>query len=154
MKVSLKIIMNMGLQNSRGFRALKVWMALQQVGRNGYMKMISEDIELSKLLFELAEKHSELEAISQNLSIATLRYLPVVEERNNEAYLNTLNEALLDALQESGEVFLSNAIINDMYCLRGCIVNFRTSKKDIEEIVEIIVREGRIIHKRLCSNNK
>lgn len=146
-----------GLQNSRGFRALKVWMALQQVGRSGYMKMISEDIELSKLLFELAEKHSELEAITQNLSITTLRYIPVVEERNNEtnqAYLNTLNEALLDALQESGKVFLSNAIVNDKYCLRSCIVNFRTSKNDIEEIVEIIVREGRNAHKRLWSNNK
>ena len=141
-----------GLQNSRGFRALKVWMALQQVGRNGYMKMISEDIELSKLLFKLAEKHSELEAMTQNLSITTFRYLPIVEESNNQinqAYLNTLNETLLDALQESGELFLSNAIINDKYCLRGCVVNFRTSKKDIEEIVEIIVREGRNIHKRL-----
>jgi len=141
-----------GLQNSRGFRALKVWLALQQIGRSGYMKMISDDIELSKLLFELAEKHSELEAITQNLSITTLRYIPIVEEGNNEtkqAYLNTLNEALLDALQEGGEVFLSNAIINQKYCLRACIVNFRTSKKDIEEIVEIIVREGRNTHKRL-----
>jgi aromatic-L-amino-acid decarboxylase len=141
-----------GLQNSRGFRALKVWMALQQVGKSGYRKMISEDIELSKLLFELAEKHSELEAISQNLSITTLRYIPLVEENNietNQAYLNSLNEALLDALQEGGEVFLSNAIIDDKYCLRGCIVNFRTSKKDIEEIVEIIVREGRNIHEKL-----
>jgi aromatic-L-amino-acid decarboxylase len=141
-----------GLQNSRGFRALKVWMALQQVGKSGYRKMISEDIELSKLLFELAEKHSELEAISQNLSITTLRYIPLVEENNietNQAYLNSLNETLLDALQEGGEVFLSNAIIDDKYCLRGCIVNFRTSKKDIEEIVEIIVREGRNIHEKL-----
>jgi len=141
-----------GLQNSRGFRALKVWMALQQVGRSGYMKMISEDIELSKLLFELAEKHSELEAMTQNLSITTLRYIPIAEESNtktNQAYLNTLNEALLDALQEGGKVFLSNAIVNDKYCLRGCVVNFRTSKKDIEEIVEIIVREGRNTHKRL-----
>ena len=90
--------------------------------------------------------------MTQNLSITTFRYLPIVEESNNQinqAYLNTLNETLLDALQESGELFLSNAIINDKYCLRGCVVNFRTSKKDIEEIVEIIVREGRNIHKRL-----
>ena len=65
-----------GLQNSRGFRALKVWITLQQVGRNGYIKMIGEDIELSKLLFDLAENHPELEAITQNLSITTLRYVP------------------------------------------------------------------------------
>jgi glutamate/tyrosine decarboxylase-like PLP-dependent enzyme len=141
-----------GLQNSRGFRALKVWLALQQVGRSGYVKMIGEDIELSKLLFELAENHLELEAITQNLSIATFRYVPIDYEENikkNEAYLNTLNEALLDALQKGGEIFLSNAIVNEKYCLRGCIVNFRTSKKDIEEIIEIIVREGKKMHQKL-----
>jgi aromatic-L-amino-acid/L-tryptophan decarboxylase len=141
-----------GFQNSRGFRALKVWLALQQVGRSGYIEMISEDIRLSKLLFELAKKHPELEAVTQNLSIATLRYVPAdysgVDE-NKEAYLNTLNEALLNELQHGGEVFLSNAIVAGKYCLRGCIVNFRTSEKDIEEIIEIIVREGKKMHQKL-----
>ncbi len=141
-----------GLQNSRGFRALKVWLTLQQVGRSGYIKMIDEDIQLSELLFSLAKSHSELEAVTQNLSISTLRYVPPGfghESENNKAYLNRLNEALLNQLQKGGEVFLSNAIVNDKYCLRGCIVNFRTSKKDIEEIIEIIVREGKKMHREL-----
>lgn len=137
-----------GLQNSRGFRALKVWMTLQQVGRKGYVKMINEDIELSKLFFELAMEHPELEAITQNLSITTLRYIPS-DGSLDEKYLNELNETLLNELQNGGKVFLSNAIIKNMYCLRGCIVNFRTSVKDIEEIIEIIIREGRNIHERL-----
>lgn len=140
-----------GFQNSRGFRALKVWLALQQVGRSGYIKMIGEDIQLSKLLFDLAKNHPELEAISQNLSIATLRYIPqgYIDNENKEAYLNTLNEALLDELQQGGEVFLSNAVVSGKYCLRGCIVNFRTSKKDIEEIIETVVREGKKMHHKL-----
>lgn len=141
-----------GFQNSRGFRALKVWAALQQVGRNGYIKMFGEDIGLSKLFFRLADAHSELEAVTQNLSITTLRYVPTdsLDKLNNkDLYLNKLNEALLNNLQQKGEVFLSNAIVKEKYCLRACIVNFRTSKKDIEEIVEIIVREGRKIHKML-----
>ena len=89
-----------GLQNSRGFRALKVWMALQQVGRSGYIEMIREDIEMSKLLFEEARKHPELEAITQNLSITTLRYVPSASRKGakTDAYLNTLNEALLNEL--------------------------------------------------------
>lgn len=137
-----------GFQNSRGFRALKVWMALQQVGKNGYIEMISEDIALSELLFEEAKKHPELEAVTQNLSIATLRYTPIGFTKD-ETYLNTLNEKLLNELQQGGEVFLSNAVVADKYCLRCCIVNFRTSKKDILEIVDIIVREGRKIHEKL-----
>ncbi len=141
-----------GLQNSRNFRALKVWLALQQVGRSGYMKMIGDDIRLSRLLFEKAGNHPELEAVTQNLSITTLRYVPTDlgnEVKNKETYLNTLNEALLNELQQGGEVFLSNALVRDMYCLRGCIVNFRTTESDIEEIIEIIVREGRKLHHKL-----
>ncbi len=142
-----------GLQNSRGFRALKVWLALKQIGRKGYEQMILEDINLSKLFFDLAKKHPELEAITQNLSITTLRYVPtdLINEdfETTENYLNTLNEILLDELQIGGEVFLSNAIVQEKYCLRGCIVNFRTSENDIEEIITIIVREGKKTHHKL-----
>lgn len=146
-----------GLQNSRGFRALKVWLTLQQVGRKGYQKMIGEDIELSKLLFQLAENHIELEAVSQNLSISTFRFIPlkfINDSDDKEEYLNTLNEELLNVLQNGGEVFPSNAIVNGKYCLRTCIVNFRTSEKDIYEIVEIITREGRRTDEKLQSKNE
>lgn len=141
-----------GLQNSRGFRALKVWMTLQHVGREGYIKMFKENIELSKLLYEEVRKHSELEAVTQNLSITTLRYVPSgfrQDGNTNDSYLNQLNEMLLNELQKGGEVFLSNAIVSGKYCLRACIVNFRTSRKDILEIIEIIGREGRKIHEKL-----
>lgn len=140
-----------GFQNSRGFRALKVWLALQQVGRDGYEKMIREDILLSRMMYELADIHPELQAVSQHLSIATFRYVPLdieaIEDR--EGYLNRLNEKLLYELQSKGEVFTSNAVINGWYCLRCCIVNFRTSQKDVEETIEIIIREGRRIHREL-----
>lgn len=144
-----------GLQNSRGFRALKVWLGLQQMGRIGYEKLIREDIHLAELLYTLADEHPNLEAVSQNLSITTLRYVPSgnnPEKIKDESYLNNINEALLHSLQRGGEVFLSNAIINEKYCLRGCIVNFRTSEKDIQEIIEIVVHEGNKIHQGFLSN--
>ena len=53
--------------------ALKFWLILQQTGRNGFIKKIGKDIELSVLLFELAKKHPELEASTQNLSITTFK---------------------------------------------------------------------------------
>jgi len=137
-----------GLQNSRGFRALKVWLTLQQVGRSGYEKLISEDIELAEMLFDLAAKHPEFEAVSQNLSITTFRYVPAGMNQNND-YLNTLNEHLLNDLQSGGDVFLSNAIVKEHYCLRACIVNFRTTKKDIKASIELIARRGQKIHLEL-----
>jgi glutamate/tyrosine decarboxylase-like PLP-dependent enzyme len=141
-----------GFQNSRGFRALKVWMALQQVGKNGYIKMIGDDIALAQLLFEEAKKHPELEAVTQNLSITTFQYVPAAyirQGQESQEYLNRLNETLLNNLQEAGEVFLSNAVVAGKYCLRACIVNFRTSSKDIHEVIEIVVREGRKVHETL-----
>ncbi len=132
-----------GFQNSRGFRALKVWLSLQQVGRSGFEKLLS--IELAEMLFQLALDHPELEAITQNLSITTFRYNPIDSDENEE-YLNALNESILNELQTGGEVFLSNAIVKGRYCLRACVVNFRTSRRDISEIVDIVIRKGREVH--------
>ena len=49
----------------------------------------------------------------------------------------------VESTQQKGEVFLSNAVVHGKFCLRACIVNFRTTEKDIEEVIDIVVREGR-----------
>jgi hypothetical protein len=61
-----------------------------------------------------------LEAVTQSLSITTFRFVPLnySDNENQEAYLNQLNEKLLNKLQHTGEAFLSNALINGKYCLR------------------------------------
>ena len=135
-----------GPQNSRGFRALKVWLSLRQVGREGYERMIADDIRLSERLYATVKRHPELEAFTQALSITTFRYVPERlrgnrTEADNE-YLNTLNTALLDRIQRSGEAFVSNAVIRGQFALRACIVNFRTSEVDVDALPEIVVRLG------------
>jgi glutamate/tyrosine decarboxylase-like PLP-dependent enzyme len=135
-----------GPQNSRGFRALKVWLALQQVGRKGYEQMLNDDIQLAKRLYELATEQPELEVFTQSLSITTFRYVPSnlkSGDEKTEEYLNQLNTELLTRLQNSGEAYVSNAVINGKFCLRACVVNFRTSLEDIEALPEIVLRIGR-----------
>jgi aromatic-L-amino-acid/L-tryptophan decarboxylase len=134
-----------GPENSRSFRALKIWLALNQVGREGYAQMIGEDIRLSERLFELTSAHPELQAFAQGLSIATFRYVPrdlKPGDKEVESYLNLLNNELMTRIQKSGEAFLSNAVVNGTFLLRACIVNFRTSLADIEALPEIIARLG------------
>ena len=143
-----------GPQNSRGFRALKVWLALQHAGASGYRKMIQDDIALAAGLYELAMQDPELEALTHNLSITTFRYVPReirsrVGSQPAEDYLNRLNQHLLEALEKSGEAFASNAVIEGKYALRFCIVNFRTTESDVAEIPALIVRLGREVHHRL-----
>ncbi|MGB5661157.1 MAG: aminotransferase class V-fold PLP-dependent enzyme [Thermoanaerobaculia bacterium] len=137
-----------GLQNSRGFRALKVWLALQQVGRSGYVQMIGDDIHLARALYDLLADYPEIEPLSQNLSITTFRYIPqdLLDQSEAEpvrAYLNELNRELLARIESSGEIYLSNAIIHERFALRICVVNFRTSLTDIESFPEVVTRLGR-----------
>jgi glutamate/tyrosine decarboxylase-like PLP-dependent enzyme len=137
-----------GFQNSRGFRALKVWLGLRQVGKNGYVQMISDDIKLAKHLYNLADSNAELQAFTNNLSVTTFRYVPSdlkLANKNVENYLDKLNQELLDRLQNSGEAYLSNAILNDTFLLRACVVNFRSTIKDIEALPEIVIRIGKEI---------
>ena len=143
-----------GPQNSRGFRALKVWMALRQAGASGYRGSISRDIALSRELAEAVRQHPELELVTQNLSIATFRYVPPDLRAANtsalaESYLDLLNRELLDRLQRGGDLFVSNAVVGGRYVLRACIVNFHTTRRDVAAVPEIVASAGRALHARL-----
>jgi aromatic-L-amino-acid/L-tryptophan decarboxylase len=143
---------DLGPQNSRGFRALKVWLALQHAGRDGYVQMISDDIRLAKELFQRIPAIPELQAFTQSLSITTFRYAPQdldSGEQEVEQYLNELNGELLTRLQNSGEAYLSNAVIDGKFALRACIVNFRTSLADLDALLPLIVRLGKEVDSTL-----
>ena len=145
---------NQGMQNSRHFRALKVWLGLRHTGREGIVDMIREDIALIDELYERVQRHPELEARSRSLSIATFRYRPKDVPADAEAYLDELNRALLDEMQHGGEAFVSNARIDDAFWLRACVVNFRTSSEDMVSVPEIVVRLGREVHARMQSGGR
>lgn len=150
---------DLGPQNSRGFRALKVWLALQQVGRRGYVQMISDDIRLARMLHARVEVHDELEPVTLDLSISTFRYVPTDIDSCGpgeaaELHLDRLNRELLERLQRSGELFVSNAVVDGRYVLRACVVNFNTAKGDIEALPEIVVRHGREVDAALRSRGE
>ncbi|MGH3054369.1 MAG: pyridoxal phosphate-dependent decarboxylase family protein, partial [Gaiellaceae bacterium] len=147
---------DLGPQNSRGFRALKVWLALRQVGAAGYRKMIADDLRLADEFAVAVDRESELERYTQGLSITTFRYVPAelrsrIGEADAERHLDALNRELLDRMQRSGEAFVSNAVVRGRYLLRTCIVNFNTGRADVEAVPGIAVRLGREIHRKICA---
>jgi glutamate/tyrosine decarboxylase-like PLP-dependent enzyme len=150
-----------GPQNSRGFRALKVWLALRQVGAAGYRRMIADDIRLSRIMADAIARHEELELATQELSIATFRYVPRdvkarIGDPEVERHLETINREVLDRVQRGGEAFVSNAVVGGRYMLRACIVNFHTDRTDVEALAEIVVRVGRTVdhEQRLVAKDK
>jgi glutamate/tyrosine decarboxylase-like PLP-dependent enzyme len=143
-----------GPQNSRGFRALKIWLGFQQSGASGYRRMISDDISLAHRLHEFVGKQGLLEQGTLSLSISTFRFLPadLRGRAGGEAavtdYLNELNARIATALRLGGRAFVSNAHIGDQFFLRACIVNFRTTLADVEGLPELIVELGRDLDKQ------
>jgi len=139
---------DLGPQNSRGFRALKVWLALRQAGREGYVRSIGDDVRLSERLAERLRAHPEFEVLTQQLSITTFRWLPPalrasLGEEATERRLDGITQSLLERLERSGEAFVSRAVVRGRLALRACIVNFNTTAADVDAMPELVARLGR-----------
>ena len=144
-----------GPQNSRGFRALKVWLALKQVGAAGYRHMIADDIRLSRAMADAVARHASCELVTQDLSITTFRYVPPRSSRaasetrrsNGTSMRSTASCSI--GCSAAARRFVSNAVIGGRYVLRACIVNFHTTLADVEAVVEVAARVGRQVDSEL-----
>jgi glutamate/tyrosine decarboxylase-like PLP-dependent enzyme len=132
-----------GIQQTRGFRALKVWMALKYYGTEGYTASLEHDISLAQHLTRLVETSEDLELLApQNLSIVLFRYAPSTLQGDDE-HLNTLNKAILQDIQLSGKAFFSGTVVDGKFALRVCVVNYRAQMEDMDFVVELIEETGR-----------
>jgi len=124
-----------GVELSRRFRALKVWLTLRYYGMRRIAETISEDIALAAYLGELVEEAEDFELLSPvELSICCFRYVPT----HGDFDLDQLNATVLAAVQKGGRAYVSNATVKGRFALRACITNFRTTKSDIDETLKVI----------------
>jgi glutamate/tyrosine decarboxylase-like PLP-dependent enzyme len=127
-----------GLQQTRGFRALKVWMALQYHGLSGYRSSLERDIELARRLAYAVKNRGRFELFEpQGLSIVCFRYAPP-ELRRSPGELDNLNKAVLERIQLGGKAFLSSTTIDGKLWLRACLVNPRARDEDIDLLPGVI----------------
>ena len=132
-----------GVELSRRFRALKVWLTLQYYGTRRIAEAIAEDISLTAYLGELVSNADDFELLAPvELSICCFRYVP--RTGMSDAELNQLNERIMALVQKGGRAYVSNATVNGRFALRACITNFRTTKADIDATVEAIRDAARI----------
>jgi aromatic-L-amino-acid decarboxylase len=131
-----------GFQQTRSFKALKVWMALKHHGVSGYREAIEHDLALADHLDEGLRRSGDLESFApRSLSIVCFRYAPS-HLRSNRGMLNEINQALLEKLQMSGRTFLSSTMIDETFWLRACIVNYRATERDIDRLIDMVSTYG------------
>lgn len=129
-----------GIQQTRGFKALKLWMVMQQIGMEGYRQLITQDINSTRALQAKIQARTDFELVAKGpLSITCFRYAPdgVAEDQ-----LADLNKKLVAIVQREGKAFLTSTEINGILVLRMCIVNFRTTDTDLDMVLDALAEAG------------
>ena len=144
---------NYGPELSRRFRALKIWLTLRYYGVRRIASTISEDNAVAAYLGRQVEAAKDFELLAApELSICCFRYVPPAwqaqlqsPERRGviEAELELLNTNIMNVVQRGGRAYLSSATIRGKFALRVCITNYRTTRADIDETLEIIREAAR-----------
>jgi glutamate/tyrosine decarboxylase-like PLP-dependent enzyme len=132
-----------GLQLSRGFRALKVWLSFKEHGLDRFGRLIDQNIAQAARLAALVRAEPELELMAPvALNIVCFRYRGA---GGPPPQLNALNEELLIRLHEAGRVAPSYTTLGGNYCLRAAIVNHRTRSADLDVLIAETLRLGRVL---------
>jgi aromatic-L-amino-acid/L-tryptophan decarboxylase len=145
---------NYGPELSRRFRALKIWLTLRYYGVRRIAQSISEDNALAAYLGEQVETAADFELLaSPVLSICCFRYVPPALQTKPmqgegvdptvDAELDQLNTSIMNLVQRGGRAYLSSATIRGKFALRVCITNFRTTRDDIDQTLQIIREAAR-----------
>ncbi len=130
-----------GIQLSRNFRALKVWMSIKENGIDKYGRLIQQNVDQAQYLAGLVDREPELERLAPvPLNIVCFRYhVPGMDE----GALNLFNQELLIRLHESGMAAPSYTMLNGKYALRAAITNHRSQRADFDALVREVLRLGR-----------
>ena len=140
-----------GPQMSRGFRALKVWMSLKQVGVERYRLLLERDVALVEHLDDLVRRSEEFEPLCKPvLQMYSFRYVPRRPKLSEKA-LDSLNQRIVDEAQLTGEVFLMSTSIRGRTALRLSITNHRTTVEDIDRTFNLLGSLGRKLSQRTRS---
>jgi glutamate/tyrosine decarboxylase-like PLP-dependent enzyme len=123
-----------GFDQTRPFRALKVWLLLKHLGVAGYRDLIAHDIAVANRFAAGVTAAPDLELIAHGLSVVCFRCRPVDWPGDAQA-LDALNHRVLSAVQLGGRAFLAGTQINGMYALRACVVNPGSSAADADAVL-------------------
>ena len=137
--------MDWGVQLGRRFRGLKLWMVIRQFGHEGLAAKIENALQLGQKLAGWIDEHPDFERLAPTpFSTVCFWYAPE-DLREDVDTLNELNNAIVDAVNATGEVFFSPTRLHGKVTLRIAIGNFRTEEKHITRAWELIQQHAQKI---------
>jgi aromatic-L-amino-acid decarboxylase len=140
-----------GIELTRSFRALKVWMSLKAHGVKAFARLIEQNVAQARYLAGLIESRADLELLAEvALNVVSFRYRAA--DGPEEAW-NEVNQELLVRLQESGIAVISSTVLKGKFALRAAIVNHRSKKEDFQILVDAVVRIGERVGSDFRSGN-
>jgi glutamate/tyrosine decarboxylase-like PLP-dependent enzyme len=140
-----------GLQLSRQFRALKVWMSIKEHGLDRFGRMIARNVDQAHYFGQLVEKEPTLELMAPiGMDIVCFRFNPGGLDPET---LNKLNKEILMQLHEQGIAVPSYTTLHRQYCLRIAIANHRSVQADFDLLAKEVVRIGNEINTISSSRN-
>jgi glutamate/tyrosine decarboxylase-like PLP-dependent enzyme len=132
-----------GLQLSRQFRALKVWMSIKEHGLDRFGRMITRNVEQARFFGRLVDAVPDLERMSPIvLDIVCFRFNP---GGLTEAELSAINKEILMRIHEEGTAVPSYTTLGGRYCLRIAIANHRSQRADFELLAAEVRRLGQAL---------
>jgi aromatic-L-amino-acid decarboxylase len=141
-----------GPELSRRFRALKVWMLLRGVGLDRISEAIESNLACARHLESIVRASDDFEmAAPVELSIFCFRHVPMQLSSESPKAVDAFNERLLVALQRDGSSYLSNATLGGRLALRGCVLNYRTTLRDMEILLDDLRRVGKSLANDCCT---
>jgi glutamate/tyrosine decarboxylase-like PLP-dependent enzyme len=124
-----------GLQLTRSFRALKVWMTLQMVGRRALAEAVEDAIRLADHAAARIRHEPRLRLMAApSLSIVCFQAIPSGEES-----VDDFNQAIQERIVSEGTAMISSTRITGRFALRFCILNHRTTRADVDAVLDRIV---------------
>ena len=123
------------LEYSRPFRALKLWLAFRAHGAQAFRDAVEDNLRQARLLYDLIVEHDTFEPLCgpPPLSVVPFRH------RGGGQEPNAMNARLVRTLQDDGRVWVAPATIDGKVGLRPCFVNFRTTDDDVRALVDLAV---------------
>ena len=135
-----------GPELSRRFRALKVWMLLKGVGLHSLAEAIENNLACARYLESLIRASNDFEMVAPvELSIFCFRHMPPHLRSESPQAIDEFNERLLIALQRDGSSYLSNTTLGGRFALRGCVLNYRTTLRDMEILLDDLRRVAKTL---------